>query len=57
MCAFKDGRLAGFNIVGGVGAAGPLLQALARGGDVRVSDTESASELARRVTWTSVNAS
>ena len=57
VCAFKDGRLAGFNIVGGVGAAGPLLQALARGGDVRVSDTESASELARRVTWTSVNAS
>jgi NADPH-dependent 2,4-dienoyl-CoA reductase/sulfur reductase-like enzyme len=56
-CAFKDGRFIGFNIVGGAVAAGPLLHALARAPGVRVSDTDSASEWARRVTWTSLNAS
>ena len=55
-CSFRDGRLAGFNMVGSVAAAGPLLHALARGDDVRVSDAGSASEWARRVTWTSLNA-
>jgi NADPH-dependent 2,4-dienoyl-CoA reductase/sulfur reductase-like enzyme len=56
-CAFKDRRLTGFNIVGSAVAAGPWLHALARGGDVRVSDTDSAAEVARRITWTNVNAS
>jgi NADPH-dependent 2,4-dienoyl-CoA reductase/sulfur reductase-like enzyme len=56
-CAYKDGRLAGFNVVGAAIDAGPLVQALARGCDVRVSETGSASDWARRVTWTSLNAS
>ena len=55
-CAYSDGRLAGFNIVGAAIEAGPLVQALARGRDVRVSEAGSASDWARRVTWTSLNA-
>jgi NADPH-dependent 2,4-dienoyl-CoA reductase/sulfur reductase-like enzyme len=56
-CAYRDGRLTGFNVVGAAIVAGPLVHALARGCDVRVSDAGSASEWARRVTWTSLNAS
>lgn len=56
-CAYKDGRLAGFNMVGTTIDAGPLVHALARGCDVRVSETGSASDWARRVTWTRLNAS
>jgi len=55
-CAYSDGRLAGFNIVGAAIEAGPLVHALARGCDVRVSEAGSASDWARRVTWTSLNA-
>jgi NAD(P)H-nitrite reductase large subunit len=55
-CAYKDGHLTGFNMVGATLQAGPLLRALARGCDVRVSEAGPASEWARRVTWTSLNA-
>jgi NADPH-dependent 2,4-dienoyl-CoA reductase/sulfur reductase-like enzyme len=55
-CAYKDGRLTGFNMVGAALQAGPLLHALARGCDVRVSEAGSASDWARRVTWTRLNA-
>ena len=56
-CAYRDGRLTGFNMVGATLQAGPLLHALARGCDVRVSEAGSASDWAREVTWTSLNAS
>jgi NADPH-dependent 2,4-dienoyl-CoA reductase/sulfur reductase-like enzyme len=55
-CAYKDGRLSGFNMVGATLEAGPLLHVLARGCDVRVSGAGSAADWARRVTWTNVNA-
>lgn len=55
-CAYKDGRLTGFSMVGTTLEAGPLLHALARGSDVRVSEAGPASEWARRITWTNLNA-
>jgi NAD(P)H-nitrite reductase large subunit len=55
-CAYKDGRLSGFNMVGATLEAGPLLHVLARGCDVRVSGAGSAADWARRVTWTNANA-
>jgi NADPH-dependent 2,4-dienoyl-CoA reductase/sulfur reductase-like enzyme len=55
--AFEGGRLVGFNLLGDVRPAGPLVQALARrtGTNRPVADT--AEAWMRRITWTSVNVS
>lgn len=55
--AFKGGRLAGFNLLGDVRSAGPLVQALARGAGTSGPDADTAEAWMKRITWTSVNAS
>jgi NADPH-dependent 2,4-dienoyl-CoA reductase/sulfur reductase-like enzyme len=55
--AFLDGRLAGANIVGSAPESGPLVSALARRLAAGVPPAGSAAEWAKRVTWTSWNAS
>ncbi len=54
--AYRDGRLAGFNLVGGAAPAGPLACALARGTDVNLAEGASAAEWARKIAWMSSNA-
>jgi NADPH-dependent 2,4-dienoyl-CoA reductase/sulfur reductase-like enzyme len=54
--AYRDGRLAGFNLLGGAAPAGPLACALARGTDVNAAEAAAATEWARRIAWMSSNA-
>jgi len=55
--AYREGRLTGFNLVGGAAAAGPLACALVRGTDVNVADGASATQWARRIAWMRSSAS
>ena len=54
--AYREGRLAGFNLVGGAATAGPLVCALNRGIDLEAATRVPAAHWARRLTWTSSNA-
>ncbi len=54
--AYRDGRLAGFNLLGSAAPAGPLACALARGTNVNAAEAASAAEWARRIAWMSSNA-
>ena len=54
--AYREGRLAGFNLLGHAGHAGPLTCAIARGTDINLAEGASATDWARRIAWTSSNA-
>jgi nitrite reductase (NADH) large subunit len=54
--AYRDGRLAGFNLLGDASPAGPLACALARGRSVNMAEAASAAGWARRIAWMSSNA-
>ena len=54
--AYRDGRLAGFNMIGGRAAPGPLVCALNRRIDLNAATRAVAAHWARRVTWTSSTA-